>query len=259
MKAHAKANIFLKIIGLDEKGYHLLNSRFILLLDLFDELEFSTEKSIEGFEIRSDFKCEDNLLFKAYDLLCDYGFKNELEEAFKHLSIKLIKNIPVGAGLGGGSSDAASFLRLVNEELNLNISKEMLMQIGLKLGADVPFFLSGFLSANVGRVGEKVVEFEDILPRLELQFNNTFCSTPLIYKEFDRLFAKELQDKFKESKSLSQELLNMHSKDILKHYKPSFLNDLYTPCLSLYPQMQKSLEKGYFLSGSGSACFKDIG
>ena len=258
MKAYAKINIFLKLTGLDSRGYHLLNSRFIRLFEPFDELFLSTEKKQDGFEIISDFKCEENLIEKAYKMLCSKGFESELKEAFKHLSVNLIKNIPVGAGLGGGSSDAASFLLLVNEELNLRISKEKLIKMSLELGSDVAFFLSGFLSAHVSGTGEVVQEFEDNIPKIELQTSDIFCSTPKVYKEFDRLFDKNLEAKFKQSLNESKELLKLSSKQLLNRFEPEFLNDLYKPCLSLYPQMKELLEKKVFLSGSGSAVFKRL-
>ena len=172
MKAKAKVNIFLKIIGLDNRGYHLLNSRFVLLDTLYDELILIDEKQKEGFELISDFKCEDNIINKAYHLLCKEGFENELKEFFSKKSLKLIKNIPTCAGLGGGSSDAAGFLKMMNEELNLQISKERLIQLSVRLGADVAFFLSGAKSANVKGCGEVIEEFEDELSLLELHFPN---------------------------------------------------------------------------------------
>ncbi|MGN8587083.1 UNVERIFIED_CONTAM: 4-(cytidine 5'-diphospho)-2-C-methyl-D-erythritol kinase, partial [Campylobacter jejuni] len=93
--------------------------------------------------------CEDNIITKAYHLLCQNGYQNKLEEFFKTKSLKLIKNIPTCAGLGGGSSDCASFLMLINEELNLKLSTQKLIELSTQLGSDIAFFLSGFESANV--------------------------------------------------------------------------------------------------------------
>lgn len=125
-----------------------------------------------------------------------------------------------------------------------------------ELGSDVSFFLSGFLSANVSGTGEAIAEFNDIIPRLEFKLSDIFCSTPLVYKEFDRLYAADLNAKFKQNLTLSHELLKLTSKQLLEGFESALLNDLYAPCISLYPQMQANLDKGYFLSGSGSACFK---
>ena len=83
MKAYAKANIFLKLTGFDSRKYHLLESRFILLKDLFDELELVDKESDskKEFEIISNFKCENNIIQKAY-LLLSKRYNNELKELF---------------------------------------------------------------------------------------------------------------------------------------------------------------------------------
>ena len=250
MKANAKLNIFLKLVGFDSRMYHYLESRFVLIDELFDELDLSKDKKQEGFEITSEFECENNILTKSYELLCQMGFKNELDECFSQYSLRLDKKIPVGGGLGGGSSDAACFLRLMNENLNLKLSKEKLMQIGSKIGSDVPFFLSEFKSANVSGTGEVVVEFIDDLPSFDFVFPDIISSTALVYKEFDKssfnlaknaIWAKEFKVK--------------KTKELLKQ-KNTDLNDLFTPCVNLYPKMSEFLEQGFFLSGSGSTVFK---
>ncbi len=251
MKARAKANIFLKLTGLEGRGYHLLKSRFILLDEPCDELILQDEKCEEGFELVSDFKCEDNIIKKAYDLLCNQGYKNELEELFKNKSLKLVKNIPPCAGLGGGSSDAACFLMMMNEELNLKISKEKLTKLSTKLGSDLAFFLSGFKSANVGGCGELVEEFDDELPSLKWSFPQVSCQTSAVYKQFD----KGVFD-FEESKKQAELFEKLKSKELLSSYKNIKLNDLFTPCVILYPKMSFFLENDFFLSGSGSSVFK---
>ncbi|MGH2327217.1 4-(cytidine 5'-diphospho)-2-C-methyl-D-erythritol kinase [Campylobacter taeniopygiae] len=251
MKAYAKANIFLKLIGLDTRGYHLLSSRFILLKDLYDELYLSDEKTQEGFEIISDFHCENNIIRKAYHLLCNYGYKKQLEELFKNKSLKLIKNIPTGAGLGGGSSDCASFLILINETLNLKLSTQELINLSTKLGSDIAFFLSGFYSANVSGCGEIINAFEDEIPNLNWTFPQIFCDTSKVYKEFDKK-RHDFNLNLKQAKIYE----NLSTKELLQSYKNLELNDLFTPCVSLYPKMLDYLENQYFLSGSGSSIFK---
>lgn len=250
MKAYAKANIFLKITGFDSRNYHTLSSRFILLENLYDELFFSNEKTQNGFEIISDFQCNDNIIKKAYDLLCNEGYKNILEDFFQNKSLQLIKNIPTGAGLGGGSSDCACFLKLINQELNLKISKEKLINLSIKLGSDIAFFLSDFKSANVSGCGEIISEFEDILPELDWTFPNFSCETIKVYKEFDKtdFNLQKNQNKAKIYEKLtSKELLEINNTQ---------LNDLFTPCVTLYPKMLYYKENNFFLSGSGSSVFK---
>ena len=98
--------------------------------------------------------------------------------------MNLEKNIPMGGGLGGGSSNAAVFLKMINEEANLKINSQNLLQIGTKIGADVPFFLSEFKAANVAGIGEKIAEFDDEVPNFKLVLKNISCDTAKVYGEF---------------------------------------------------------------------------
>ncbi|EOF7235671.1 4-(cytidine 5'-diphospho)-2-C-methyl-D-erythritol kinase [Campylobacter coli] len=253
MKAYAKANIFLKLVGFDERRYHLLESRFILLKNLFDEIYIvdKSSNSPKGFEIISNFNCEDNIITKAYWLLCQNGYQNELEEFFKTKSLKLIKNIPTCAGLGGGSSDCASFLMLINEELNLKLSTQKLIELSTQLGSDIAFFLSGFESANVSGCGEIIEEFNDTIPNLEWIFPEVSCQTKKVYDEFDKgeiNFEKSILD--------AEIYKKLNTKELLETFKNTQLNDLFTPCATLYPKMFLFLQQDFFLSGSGSSVFK---
>lgn len=250
MKAYAKANIFLKIIGFDERNYHLLQSRFVLLDDFFDELSFVKEKNQDGFEIISNFNQKDNILYKVYDLLAKNGFKNDLENFFKDKSLRLVKNIPIGGGLGGGSSDAVAFLLMLNEELNLKLSHEKLLQICTQLGSDLVFFLSGFKSANVSGCGEIVEYFEDDFVDLAFFFPSFSCNTKEVYKAFDTTNYDLENNQF-----LAKKIRKMKSREILE-LKNTQLNDLFTPCAKIYPKMQNFIDDNYFLSGSGSSVFK---
>lgn len=255
MKAKAKLNIFLKILGFDERKYHLLSSRFILLDEPYDELYFTNSKQNEGFEILSDFQCENNIIKKAYNMLCLKGFKNKLEEFFKQKSLVLTKNIPLCSGLGGSSTDGATFLQLINEELNLKLDKHTLIKWGKELGSDVAFFLSGYESANISGCGEVVEEFDDEVPQCKLFTPDIFCQTGAVYAEFDLECKKvgfDLQKNIKEAKFYEK----LSSKELLE-LKNSALNDLFNPCVKLYPKMREFLEQDFFLSGSGSTVFKE--
>ncbi|KEA45737.1 4-diphosphocytidyl-2C-methyl-D-erythritol kinase [Campylobacter mucosalis] len=243
MKSFAKLNIFLKIIG-TRGDYHEIVSRFVLFKEFFDEIEF---KRAENFAIDSNQNIENNIILKAKSELEKAGFKPELDEFFKSHKIVLKKNIPMGAGLGGGSSNAATFLLMINEELNLKLSREELCKIGAKVGSDVPFFLSGFESANVSGVGEKIVEFSDTIPNIDVFTPDIFCSTPLVYKEFRANFMQNID------LNLTDKIKSIPSTELLQSYKNSQLNDLYAPCFKIYKDMQKYSDK--FLSGSGSSVF----
>jgi 4-diphosphocytidyl-2-C-methyl-D-erythritol kinase len=146
----AKLNLFLHIVGRREDGYHLLQSVF----QLIDWCDVLTLKSISENEIRRidpipGVPPEQDLVVRAAQLLKDFCKINQGAE------IGLKKMIPMGAGLGGGSSDAASTLIGLNTLWNLNLDIATLCRLGLKLGADVPFFIYG-QNAFVEGIGEKL-------------------------------------------------------------------------------------------------------
>ncbi len=136
LKAPAKINLGLNIISKREDGFHNLETIFYPVEDLYDVLTFEeagefslvTEKSVNISQ-------ENNLITKAKRMLEEYS--NET----LRVKITLKKNIPVGGGLGGGSSDAARTLLGLNEFFDLKIPKRELYKIALELGSDVPFFL----------------------------------------------------------------------------------------------------------------------
>lgn len=244
MKSFAKINVFLKVVG-TRGNYHEILSRFVLCEQLFDEIYF---KKSNSFAIECDNKeIKDNIIQKAIDELKKAGFSNELDEFFSSHKIIINKQIPIGAGLGGGSSNAATFLLMVNDELNLNIKRENLMQIASKIGADVAFFVSGYKAANVSGIGEIIKDFDDEVPNLNIFTPNVFCSTPMVYQEFRSNFLQYIDV------NAAKKMQNLKSKELLEIYKNEELNDLFAPCFKLYPQMNEFRDK--FLSGSGSSVF----
>ena len=244
MKSFAKINVFLKVVG-TRGNYHEILSRFVLCEQLFDEIYFERSNS---FAIECDNKeIKENIIQKAIDELKKAGFSNELDEFFSSHKIIINKQIPIGAGLGGGSSNAATFLLMVNDELNLNIKRENLMQIASKIGADVTFFVSGYKAANVSGIGEIIEEFDDEVPNLNTFTPNVFCSTPMVYQEFRSNFLQYIDV------NAAKKMQNLKSKELLEIYKNEELNDLFAPCFKLYPQMNEFRDK--FLSGSGSSVF----
>ena len=244
MKSFAKINVFLKVVGTRD-NYHEILSRFVLCEQLFDEIYFERSNS---FAIECDNKeIKENIIQKAIDELKKAGFSNELDEFFSSHKIIINKQIPIGAGLGGGSSNAATFLLMVNDELNLNIKRENLMQIASKIGADVAFFVSGYKAANVSGIGEIIKDFDDEVPNLNIFTPNVFCSTPMVYQEFRSNFLQYIDV------NAAKKMQNLKSKELLEIYKNEELNDLFAPCFKLYPQMNEFRDK--FLSGSGSSVF----
>jgi 4-diphosphocytidyl-2-C-methyl-D-erythritol kinase len=156
--APAKLNLFLHITGQRADGYHLLQSVF-MLLDWCDQLNFDVRQ--DGGISREDLTWalpEDDLCVRAARVLqhatqCPLGV---------HIGIR--KSVPAQAGMGGGSSDAATTLLALNRLWKLDLSVEALTTIGLSLGADVPFFLGGH-NAWVEGVGEKITPLA--LPRAQ--------------------------------------------------------------------------------------------
>ncbi len=250
-QAHAKVNIFLKIIG-TRGSYHELYSRFLRVNSLFDTLQFVPKQSDEPFELIGDFACnvEQNTLYKAFVALKEEGFKKEVCAFMCQHALKVIKVIPIGAGLGGGSSDAATFLLMLNEKAKLGLTCKELMRIGAKVGADVPFFVSGYQSANVRGIGEIVEFFEEESLELEMLTPPLFCNTALVYKTYREYFMHTMNEE--EARSM----LGMKSELLLKCFTREALNDLYLPALSAYPVLGEFAQEGWCFSGSGSSFFK---
>ena len=245
-KSFAKVNIFLKITG-KQNNYHLIASRFVKVDNLFDTISFKKTYPLK-FTLEGEFGCllEQNTIYKAYlELLkIDPNIKN----FFNEYKVCVDKKIPYFAGLGGGSSNAATFILMVNQYCNLNLPKQKLAQIGLKVGADVPFFIYEYNSANVSGIGEIVEIFDEEPLKLEIFTpQNIKCNTGEIFKLFSTQYYKEA------SKETIQKLFNMNSKDILNNYSIEFLNDLYNPAKHLYQNL--TMPKGWFFSGSGSSFF----
>ena len=138
VSAPAKINRFLHIVGQRNDGYHLLQTVF-QLINLTDEITLtsSTSPEITRIDGPANITPEADLVVKAARLL------QKTTKTSLGCTIKLQKNIPMGAGLGGGSSDAASVLWGLNELWDTQLTRADLMTLGLELGADVPFFLFG--------------------------------------------------------------------------------------------------------------------
>jgi len=256
-KAYAKVNIFLKITG--RRGeYHEIVSRFMRVNDLYDELSFISKKDVDAkaneFKIIGNFSCEtkQNTIYKAYVALQEITSSSALEQLMQNYAITVDKNIPAFAGLGGGSSDAATYLKMCNEVLHLGLSLNELAQIGLHVGADVPFFIYGYESANVSGIGEVVEEFDEELLKFDIFTPDIEISTPKVYKAYRENFYEPI-DGFK-----VQEFKNLKSVDILKGLSAKDANDLFAPALREYNELKNHYKQGFFFSGSGSSFFKII-
>jgi len=249
-RAYAKVNIFLKITG-TRGNYHEIISRFMRVDALYDELSF-VPKDEESFKIIGDFDCttEQNTIYKAYTTLRDATGSEALQKLMRSHGVSVKKSIPAFAGLGGGSSDAATYLKMCNEVLHLGLSLNELAEVGLKVGADVPFFIYGYDSANVSGIGERVEEFKEELLNFEVYTPDVKISTPKVYQIYrENFFAPT--DGFK-----TQELKETPSKEILKSMSPSDANDLFEPALQEYKELKNHYKHGFHFSGSGSSFFR---
>ena len=247
-RAYAKVNIFLKITGI-RGDYHTISSRFMQVKTLFDTLWFEP-KSTPEFEIRGNFNCEvhSNTIYKAYKYLQSATHSDNLSSFFETHAVCVEKMIPSFAGLGGGSSDAATFLRMCNEELELGLSVEELAEIGSNVGADVPFFVYGYESANVSGVGEIVERFNEPLIDFEITTPELQISTPAVYRYYrEHLFAP-----ISEEESARLEVTS--SREILASINAKEANDLYNAALGCYSELVE--KEGWFFSGSGSSFFR---
>jgi 4-diphosphocytidyl-2-C-methyl-D-erythritol kinase len=249
-KSYAKVNIFLKIAG-KRDNYHELVSRFVRVKNLYDTIEF-VEGNFDEFTLEGDFGCEtkSNTIYKAYLQLCEVS--STVEELFKNYKIVVDKKIPEFAGLGGGSSNCATVMNMINEMAELNLSKDDLASIGTTIGADVPFFIYEIDSANVTGIGEVVKPFDEVVPNIITYTPKVECNTGKIFTAFRNKFYKEV------NADEANKLLNMKSIDILNEYAISSANDLYAPAFDVYNELKPenyNLPKESFFSGSGSSFF----
>lgn len=243
--APAKLNLFLHITGRRDDGYHLLQSVF-MLIDWCDTLHFSVRG--DGQISREDLTWAlpaDDLVVRAAKALqdatrCTLG---------AHIGIS--KSIPAQAGMGGGSSDAASTLLALNRLWKLNLPLERLSQLGLALGADVPFFLGGH-HAWVEGIGEKVTPLELPAARFVVAKPDAGLETRLIFSD------PALK---RDSKTA---IISGFAADAFGNIFSYGRNDLQAVAQSLCPGVTQALEwlKSQGLSGrmtgSGSAVFAQL-
>ncbi|MGB5868545.1 MAG: 4-(cytidine 5'-diphospho)-2-C-methyl-D-erythritol kinase [Arcobacteraceae bacterium] len=249
-KSYAKVNIFLKIAG-KRDTYHELVSRFVRVKNLYDIVSFE-KGNFPVFTLEGAFGCstEQNTIYKAYIKLSELSSSVKL--FFNQHKVVVEKNIPEFAGLGGGSSNCATFMIMVNEVCNLGLSKDELSSIGATIGADVPFFIYEYDSANVTGIGEIVKSFEEEVLDIKTFTPDVQCNTGAIFSSFRNKYYKEI------SKEDSLKLLKMKSKDIYHSLNIDEANDLYKPALENYPELTPenySLPSKSYFSGSGSSFF----
>lgn len=235
----SKLNLFLHITGRRPDGYHELQSIF-QLIDLCDWLEFeqTADKQIQ-IEGLASVDLEQNLIYRAAQILQPYA------KTPSGLIIRLEKNIPMGAGLGGGSSNAATTLIVVNQLWDCGLTIEQLAELGVKLGADVPIFVHG-RNAWAEGIGEHLTFIDLDQKQFIVLKPDCFISTQLLFSQ------KTLTRDTKSSKFCAYQIT------------PSDFGNNFEPLArSLYPEVNEAMQ--YLdqfgvakLTGTGACVFIEV-
>ena len=250
--AFAKINLLLKVTGRRNDGYHLLDS-LVGFCEFGDRLEISLNEAQDEIITEGTFGREideNNIIKKTLEKF------RETTNWEQPVRIRLEKEIPIGAGLGGGSSDAATTLRLLSQIPNSPpLTRKELFNMAIELGADVPVCLHRKTTRMQG-IGEKLALLPP-LPELPILLVNPNCrlETKNVFGAFRGNYSEPI-DSYLLEKSWSQETLE----DLLRSKQQ---NDLYDAAVSLVPQISKVLTLlrelpgviGVGMSGSGATCF----
>jgi 4-diphosphocytidyl-2-C-methyl-D-erythritol kinase len=241
-----KVNLGLNIVSKRPDGYHNIETAFYPV-KWSDALEITEgggtpfELHISGLGIET--KTEDNIIYKAWKLLTN-------ERQLPPVKVHLHKVLPMGAGLGGGSSDAAFFLKLANKKFDLKLSPEQLRQIASKLGADCAFFIEN----KPVFAREKGDVFEDI--EINLSHYHILVVYPGIISN-----TKEAYEGIIPSVYVS-DVKKVVTKEPIENWKEMLVNDFEQSIFKKYPEIAELKQQLYTngaiyasLSGSGSAVF----
>lgn len=250
IRAPAKVNLFLRVLGQRHDGYHFIDT-VLVPVSLYDDIEVTRAKRQGRREGELTLSCDHplvplgkaNLAYRAASLLLK---EKEISTA---IHIHIGKRIPVGGGLGGGSSDAAATLLGLNRLLRLGCHRKELLSLAVSLGADVPFFIQGRPAEALG-IGEILKPIHS-LPRLWIV---------ILYPRFS-ISTRWAYENLKLTKDIEDTSINFSLWDPQK-VKRVLVNDLETVTLRRYPEIALLKEKlvqegavGALMSGSGSSVF----
>jgi len=262
IKSYAKLNLYLEVLSLRKDNYHNLKT-------LFERIDLSDKITLKNRCDRLiNIKCSNrsvpcgrtNLCYRSAKLLQDsFGIK-------KGLDITIEKRIPVGAGLGGGSANAAAVFLGLNKLWKLNLPKEKLTRLGSQIGADVPFFIYDTPFAIGEGRGDKIKPVKKLLRKPIwhiLVVPKINVSTPLIYKKWDEFSLKKSGvSGLTTPKHDVKMLLSGLRKNSLPFEDELLFNSLEPVTIKLYPEVRRiefalrSLGvKSILMSGSGPAVF----
>lgn len=248
-KAYGKVNIGLDVTGRREDGYHFVKM-ILQSVDIFDEVAVRKQENGISVQTNKPFLPTDerNLAYKAAKILIDeYGIKEGV-----HIDIG--KNIPVAAGMAGGSTDAAAVLKLMDKIFELNMDQNEMDRIAVRLGADVPFCLRKGTYLAEG-IGEKLTKLPD-MPSCYLAIINPHfgISTKWSYEQLDKMTEIKHPD--------IDGIINAMGAHDLEKVSAEMGNVLEKAALEKYPQIQEIKDKllsagamGSLMSGSGPTIF----
>ncbi len=251
--APAKINLCLHITGKTQKGYHLLDS-LVVFSDFGDEIIISQSQDGQS-QYTLEIQNQQELRMDDHNLVvCAHKILEKFMDISLPCHIHLIKRLPMGAGIGGGSSDAAAVLRLLNAYFSLNLSQAKLQQIALPLGADVPVCLYGqsCYMSGIGEVITPIKGFPDLY--MGLIYPDQSVSTKDIFQRFKPKFSAPLNRRecFDDFFSLHT-WLDQHHNDLepLAIELASSVGDILTNL------RHHNFANSFFcgMSGSGSTCF----
>ena len=250
--AQAKINLALRVLGRDTDGYHAIETVF-LRLELGDDIEIRTtsgKRSLRCYEMR-DWPAEGNLAFRAAALYADEtGWPKGFE-------IEIVKNIPIGGGLGGGSADAAAVLRILNGLAPKPVSDKALLELGGRLGSDVPFLASDYAMALAWGRGDKLLRLDPLPIRdVQLFFPPFGIDTAQAYGLLDEARG----DALSKNPELTTEMF-----ENWESAAKNSVNDFEPIIRPRWPEIDALLARGarsgqfHRMSGSGSTVFKVAG
>lgn len=250
IKAMSKVNLSLDVLKKREDGYHEVKM-VMQTLELCDELTINLREDdkIVISSNEEELECDErNLIYKAAKLLMDTA------GIWKGMDIKLLKNIPIAAGMAGGSTDAAATLMGLNEILGLNKSIEELKEIGVKIGADVPYCIEGGTQLSEG-IGEKLTKLAPA-PNCFVVVAKPFISVSTRYV-YENLFV----DTIKRHPNVDAmiEAINDGSLNDMAAYMENILENVTEkqyPVIAMIKNMLKSAGAlNAIMSGSGPTVF----
>ena len=251
LNSNGKINIGLNVTGVLPNGYHLLDM-IMIPISLSDKITGEIEDISGTLEIKTNKADipvnEDNILWKIYD-----KFYNESGLSRRKISLYLEKIIPHQAGLGGGSSNGAFLLKLLNEFHGNFFSQERLIEIGKSVGADIPFFLIN-KSARVRGIGEDIEIIENNLKNSIILIKPQFgVSTGKAYKNMSMLNNKRDANIDKIIFGLKDNRVDIVEENIENHLEQGLL--LEDENIIEFRKKLAELNMKFFMSGSGSAYY----